>query len=140
MTPETLFLLLRLSFFTLLYLGLGLIALIVWREIRAPAGAAPPAWLVLAQGPADLRPGTQFAVRAETVIGRAPGSTILLPDTFVSARHARIVWRDGRWWIEDLGSTNGTFVDEQPVTRAVPLHPGATVRVGQTVLTFAVSA
>jgi pSer/pThr/pTyr-binding forkhead associated (FHA) protein len=67
-------------------------------------------------------------------IGRAPGSTLLLTDDYVSSHHARIFSRDGAWLVEDMGSTNGTFVGSGKVTGPTPIGPGAKVRVGKTVL------
>ncbi|HZG95024.1 MAG TPA: FHA domain-containing protein [Mycobacteriales bacterium] len=67
-------------------------------------------------------------------IGRAPGSTLLLTDDYVSSHHARIFSRDGAWLVEDMGSTNGTFVGAGKVTGPTPIGPGAKVRVGKTVL------
>jgi hypothetical protein len=61
-------------------------------------------------------------------IGRAPGSTLLLTDDYVSSHHARIFSRDGAWLVEDMGSTNGTFVGAGKVTGPTPIGPGAKVR------------
>jgi hypothetical protein len=67
-------------------------------------------------------------------IGRAPGSTLQVTDDYVSSHHARIFSRDGTWLVEDMGSTNGTFVGGGKVTGPTPIGPGAKVRVGKTVL------
>jgi pSer/pThr/pTyr-binding forkhead associated (FHA) protein len=52
-------------------------------------------------------------------------------ESTVSGRHATLVYRDGRWWIEDLGSTNGTWVNDRKVVRSQPLVPGDLVQVGR---------
>lgn len=67
--------------------------------------------------------------------GRLATCTVSLPDDpDVSRLHARLYWLDGGWWLEDLGSTNGTFVGEfkqsQRISRAVRLSPGQILRVG----------
>ncbi|MCR6688517.1 FHA domain-containing protein [Cellulomonas sp.] len=88
--------------------------------------------LVVTQGPltGTIVPLTQSAV----LIGRAPGCTLVLDDDYSSSRHARIYPQGGDWYVEDLGSTNGTFVGEQRVEQPVRLAPGSTVRVGRSVV------
>ena len=71
---------------------------------------------------------------APVTIGRAPESTLVLTDDYASTHHARLVPRDGQWLIEDLGSTNGTYLDKEKVTRPTAVPPGAKVRIGKTVL------
>ena len=71
---------------------------------------------------------------APVTIGRAPESTLVLTDDYASSQHARLVPRDGQWLIEDLGSTNGTYLDKTKVTRPTPVPPGGKVRIGKTVL------
>jgi pSer/pThr/pTyr-binding forkhead associated (FHA) protein len=110
----------------------------------APAAAAPPnlskrqAKKVPTQltvlEPADQR-GRVFPLAAEMTMGRAGGCQVAIPeDTFASQIHARIFNRDGQTWVEDLGSTNGTFVNRSRVTAAVPVQRGDQVQVGNTVL------
>lgn len=70
-------------------------------------------------------------------IGRREDSDICLRhDLFVSRQHACIYWEDDRWWLHDLGSTNGTFIENQDgdtrVSGTIPLPPGALFRVGRT--------
>ncbi|WP_164984054.1 FHA domain-containing protein FhaB/FipA, partial [Cellulomonas endophytica] len=105
----------------------------------APAGRVPrrsgrdgPSRLVVTEGP--LR-GTTLPLGASAVlVGRAPSCTLVLDDDYSSSRHARVFPHEGGWWVEDLGSTNGTWVDEQRITEPVPLRTGVAVRVGQSVL------
>lgn len=78
--------------------------------------------------------GTLFSVEQELTIGRAPGCKILIDDTFVSQLHARVYRRENDVYLEDLGSTNGTFCNGRKITNAVLLHKGDRVRVGQTIL------
>jgi len=67
-------------------------------------------------------------------LGRAQDSTIVLDDDYVSSRHARFYPRDGQWLVEDLGSTNGTYLDRTKVTAPTPVKIGVPVRIGKTVV------
>lgn len=67
-------------------------------------------------------------------IGRADDSTLVLTDDYASSRHARITPRDGQWLVEDLGSTNGTYLDRAKVTGLTPVPMGSAVRIGRTSL------
>jgi pSer/pThr/pTyr-binding forkhead associated (FHA) protein len=104
---------------------------------RAPQGRAArrpngPTRLVVTEGP--LR-GTTIPLGSSSVlIGRAPSCTLVLDDDYSSSRHARIFPQDGGWFVEDLGSTNGTFLGDQKVEQPTPVGPGAQVKVGQSVL------
>jgi pSer/pThr/pTyr-binding forkhead associated (FHA) protein len=71
----------------------------------------------------------------EVTFGRQPTCIVSLPDDLdVSRRHARLIWRDRGWWLEDLGSKNGTFVNEfakqQKITGAIRIEAGSVFRVG----------
>ncbi len=84
--------------------------------------------------PADQR-GRVFPLAAEMTMGRAGGCQVAIPeDTFASQIHARLFNRDGQTWVEDLGSTNGTFVNRSRVTAAVAVQRGDQVQIGNTVL------
>jgi pSer/pThr/pTyr-binding forkhead associated (FHA) protein len=80
--------------------------------------------------------GTTVALQGQTItLGRAHDSTIVLDDDYASSRHARIYPdRDGQWFVEDLGSTNGTYLDRNRVVNPVPIPLGAPVRIGKTVI------
>lgn len=71
---------------------------------------------------------------APVTIGRDAGSTVVLTDDYASTHHARLVPRDGQWILEDLGSTNGTYLDRAKVSAPTPLRAGDKVRIGKTVL------
>lgn len=71
---------------------------------------------------------------APIVIGRSPASTLVLEDEYASGRHARLQPSDQGWWIEDLGSRNGTFVDDERLSEPRLLNLGDIVRIGQTTL------
>ncbi len=79
--------------------------------------------------------GTTVTLTEQPVtIGRADDSTIVLTDDFVSTRHARLVPAEGKWLLEDLGSTNGTYLDRRRVTSPTPVPLGVPIRVGKTVM------
>lgn len=79
--------------------------------------------------------GTRITLGEQPImIGRANDSTLVLTDDYASTRHARLVSRDGDWYIEDLGSTNGTYLDRTKVTGPTLIPPGVPIRIGKTVL------
>lgn len=105
----------------------------------ASTGPAPPSRrssgptrLVVTEGP--LRGTTLPLTTSAILIGRAPSCTLVLDDDYSSSRHARIFPQGGQWLVEDLGSTNGTFVGSIRVEAPTPILPGAHVRVGQSVV------
>ncbi len=110
------------------------------RRRPAPATAASPRRrdratarkLVVTEGPLA---GTTLPLGGEPVtIGRADDSTLVLTDDYVSSRHARLVPQGEAWLVEDMGSTNGTYLGRSRVIEPTPVPLGAPVRVGKTVL------
>jgi pSer/pThr/pTyr-binding forkhead associated (FHA) protein len=105
--------------------------------VRPPRSAVEelrgmPRSLVVTEG--SLQGTTISLGQAPILIGRAPECTLVLDDDFASSRHARLSLQGGVWMVEDLGSTNGTFLGRSRVAEATPLEPGAPVRIGRTVL------
>lgn len=91
-----------------------------------------PTHLAITSGPLT---GTKLSLRDKGVlIGRNPESTLVLDDDFASGRHARIIRGDDGWYLEDLGSTNGTFIGDYRVGEAVPVETGTTIRIGKTLI------
>jgi hypothetical protein len=77
--------------------------------------------------------GTKITLgEAIITIGRAEDSTLVITDDYASARHARLVPRNGQWIVEDLGSTNGTYLDRAKVTGPTPVPLGVPIRIGRT--------
>jgi hypothetical protein len=70
----------------------------------------------------------------QITIGRANDATLVLDDDYASSRHARLFPQDGQWIVEDLGSTNGTYLDRQKVIQPMPVPAGVPIRIGKTVL------
>jgi len=92
-----------------------------------------PSQLVVVQGSLA---GTTVALHGQTItLGRAHDSTIVLDDDYASSRHARIYPdQSGQWIVEDLNSTNGTYLDRMRLTSPTPLQPGVAIRIGRTVI------
>ena len=98
----------------------------------------PSAMLVIRQGP---QAGMSFPLTGQqSVIGREEGLEIVLQDPESSRRHSRVYWQAGRYVIEDMGSTNGTFVNGIQITGPQFLNAGDSIGVGQTALVFQVSS
>ncbi len=96
---------------------------------RTPGG---PSYLLVTEG--GLK-GTRIGLTDQPVlIGRANDSTLVLTDDYVSTRHARISRQDGLWIVEDLGSTNGTYLGQHKLEGPVPIQPGVPLRIGKTVI------
>jgi len=100
---------------------------------RAGRGSrAAPQQLVVTGG--DLAGTTMGLADQQITIGRANDATLVLTDDYASSRHARLFPQDGQWIVEDLGSTNGTYLDRQKVTQPTPVPVGVPIRIGKTVL------
>lgn len=112
------------------------------RPPREPRPAKPPkqAKQVKVKGPAlsvveGPLTGTVIPLgTSQITIGRAPDSTIVIDDDYVSSRHARLYPTEGVWVVEDLGSTNGTWIDRTRITSPSVLNPGVPLRIGRTTL------
>ena len=112
--------------------------------LPAPAGAAATGTgkptksrsaarkLVVTEG--ALAGTTVTLTGSPVTLGRADDSTLVLTDDYASTRHARLVPSDDSWLVEDLGSTNGTYLGGQKVTRPTPVPLGQQIRIGKTAL------
>jgi hypothetical protein len=159
---EQLLTILKLCLLALLYLFFFRVLRAVWAELRPPklvdatprsatgaaggrrarksaarrpdASAAGPRLVVVE--PVDQR-GRSFPMGAEMTVGRAAGCQITLDDTYASQIHARVFLRDGQYLVEDLGSTNGTYLNRHKVAGPMVVHPGDKVQIGNTVMELA---
>jgi hypothetical protein len=139
--------LLKFGFLAVLYLFLLWIARSALRDLRRDERGLAPAGAGYGAGGADGgiaadgdRPAPELEprldVRAGARLGRAASSDVHIDDSYASAAHARVYPRGGRVVIEDLGSTNGTFVNGHQLTRPLELEPNDTVRIGDTELRY----
>ncbi len=150
--------LLKYVFLALLYLFFLRVLRAVWVETRepratalpappppgaVPSGAVPTGAVPAGPGPVgpeklvvvspEAMKGHQFPVGNEMTVGRAGGCAVLLTaDTFVSQLHARLFRRDGDIFVEDLGSTNGTFLNGKQVSAPVSIRKGDKIQFGRT--------
>ena len=77
--------------------------------------------------------GTRITLgEAPITVGRAEDCTLVITDDYASARHAKLVPRDGQWYLEDMGSTNGTYLDRAKVSAPTPVPLGVPIRIGRT--------
>ncbi len=141
---------LRILFLLLLYGFLALIIYYVRRDLQARSqpGATPqtavvgdvngPRLTVVASGETGLPEGRHFQLRSITTIGRELANDIVISDGFASGRHARVERREARYWVEDLGSRNGTLLNDARLAPydPAPLDPGDVITIGQTRLKF----
>ncbi|WP_433248463.1 FHA domain-containing protein FhaB/FipA [Streptosporangium sp. CA-135522] len=107
---------------------------------KAPKPAKPaaksrkgePRQMVVTGGPLQ---GTTITLSETPItIGRASDATLVVTDDYASSLHARLFSQDGQWIVEDLGSTNGTYLDRSKVTRPTPVPLGVPIRIGKTVI------
>lgn len=142
---ELVLLVFRIVVLVLLYLFVARLALALWRDVRraqrrAPAAhpsASGPGVLYVAE-PAGTGLGRDHVVplQARTSIGRGPGNALALDDDAVSNEHAVVTWRNDDWWIQDLGSTNGTLLNGRRITAVTKLQSGDVVQIGRVKLRF----
>ena len=74
--------------------------------------------------------GSEFPLGAETIMGRDPKSEIVLPEKVISSNHAKIYFDHGQYWLEDLGSTNGTLLNGLPLSEPAVLANGDRIKIG----------
>jgi hypothetical protein len=131
----------RVAFVAALYLFLLFVALAVRSHLSAapksrsdvppaPPPAPVPALVFRSEGGA----ARTVEVRGTIIVGREPGADVVIDDEFASGRHARFEAAAGRLTVEDLGSTNGTLVNDRPSSGLSGLDPGDTVRIGETTI------
>jgi len=124
---------LRLLFLGGLYLFLWSVVRVLLRDLRAAArepGAELGRLVVLSSPSGEPAEGAGFSLDAVTTLGRDVNATILLDDEFVSGLHAALTYRGRAWYVEDLGSTNGTFVNGGRVEGVAPAAFGDELQLG----------
>ena len=126
-------LVLRIAMTVALYALLGWILLLMWRTLKQETlflSARKVAPLTLAlDTPGEAAQVFHF-VDGDVIIGRDPDCECVLNDETVSARHARFAYHHSQWWVEDLRSTNGTFLNDARVDQPTVLRTGDILRLG----------
>jgi pSer/pThr/pTyr-binding forkhead associated (FHA) protein len=150
--PESLLTILKFCFLALLYLFFFRVLRAVWAEIRPSAAAAaaapaaprprtrqpktrtgPPTKLTVVEPKEQA--GRAYPLGDELTVGRAAGCQVALEgDSYVSQLHARVFTRDGQLYVEDLGSTNGTYLNRKKVSAPMLVRRGDRLQIGKTVL------
>jgi hypothetical protein len=149
--PEPLLKLLELCLLALLWLFFLRVLRAVWSEVRGPAATAAVARptpttsgrrapgrkrgtpRLVVVDPKD-RKGRAYELKDEQTVGRAAGCQITLDDTYVSQLHARIFAKDGTWFVEDLGSTNGTYLNTKRVSTPLAVKRGDQIKIGAVIM------
>ncbi len=148
--PEPLLNVLKICLLVLLYLFFFRVLRAVWAEVNLAKQAAPaptstrrqarrtrarertPPKLTVLE-PAELA-GSVFPLADELTVGRAAGCQITLDDTYASQLHARIFLRDDQLFVEDLGSTNGTYLNRRKVSAPMVVSRGDQIQIGSTIM------
>ncbi len=133
---------LRFVLAALLYGFLGAVLLLLWRDLRQATAehqaSRPQGRLVVLNERGDetdgVTAGAAFALQPVTSIGRGPSNTVVIPDSYTSSQHALLTWREGRWWLEDRDSRNGTRLNGKLVEEKTLVSAGDVITLGRTKL------
>jgi pSer/pThr/pTyr-binding forkhead associated (FHA) protein len=129
--PNIVFIGLRYLFVGLLYIFLILVVRAIYRDMRKKK--EQPQLVVIT---ADRNVGARYMLSGEVLIGRAANSSVVIDDTYASQQHARIYASNGAYCVEDLGSTNGTYVNGRKISYPLELRVGDRIKIGKTVFEF----
>ena len=130
---------LRIAFAVLIYLFLFLVLRATTRELGVAARgmatdegfAGAMSLQTLEAAESSLRPGEALPLLAATTIGRDFGNSIVVDDPHTSAWHAELRFERGAWWLRDLGSSNGTTLNGEPVRTVMGVRPGDVIQCGR---------
>ena len=130
-------LILRALLVIFLYLFLAVALYVIWREYTHNTGQVEhkPDPAILRMTNTSME-STEFQLRPVTAMGRNTDNHIVIDDPFASTHHAIIVWRDQRWWVEDLESHNGTQLNDTLLTEPHVLTSGDVIRIGSRSFVF----
>ncbi len=146
--PESLLAILKLCALALLYLFFFRVLRAVWAEVTGPQVVVPAPARPARAGTTPTKPpgrlkviepverrGHTYELGDELTVGRAGGCQVTLEgDNYVSQLHARVFRRDGQFYVEDLGSTNGTYLNRKKVTAPIAIRKGDRLQIGKTVM------
>jgi hypothetical protein len=125
---------LRLSFLALIYLFLFAVVRVLLRDLRAATHerSVEAGRLIVVASPSGEPPsGAVFALDAVTTLGRDVNNAIVVEDQFASAEHCVLTFRGRAWYVEDLASTNGTYLNGAPVKGTASVGYGDEIQVGE---------
>ena len=136
---DILLLALRILLAILLYAFLAAMLFVLWQDLRQVIdrrqATRPGGQLVVLRSPDEaLSLGTAFPLQPVTSIGRSPDNSVAIPDSYASAQHSLLVWRESQWWLEDQNSRNGTMLNNVPITRRAVVSAGDIIGIGRTQL------
>lgn len=141
MSLSILIFLLRAGAAALLYLFLIGAVFVMWRDWqavarqvgdrRAMARKTFGQLVVIQAGQSDLLQGATFPIGVVTRLGRAPTNSVIIEDAFASAEHARLSFHNGRWWLEDLDSRNGTLLNQERLNAPAIVATGDVIGIGE---------
>jgi hypothetical protein len=140
MQYDALLLALRLLASTCLLLFFGALIVMLWRDLRAARDEVETRTrkrgrlVVIGVENGSVPSGKSYPLLPLTSLGRAPTNTVILEDSFASGEHALITLRDGQWWLEDRGSSNGTLLNGYRVEEPVVLSAGDIISIGRVAL------
>lgn len=140
MSPDLILLLLRLASAFLLLAFLGVIGWLIYRDMQVTAAAITEqtqhrgSLRVIADDADASSVGTLYPLLPVTSIGRAATNAIVLADSYASSEHALLMRRGGQWWLEDLGSRNGTLLNGMRLEEAAVVSVGDVITIGSTKL------
>lgn len=125
--------LLRILFLVLLYAFLLAVVRVLLRDLRAAARSRAELGrlVVLASPRGEPPPRSSFPLDVITTLGRDVNNAIVVDDPFVSGEHAVLTYRGRNWYVEDLASTNGTFVNGSAVEGVAPIAFGSELQLGE---------
>ena len=138
---------LRVTFIALIYLFLFVVLRTTVRELAVAAQAmgreelraAGSSLVVLDAADSSLAPGAALALESTSTLGRVGGNTVVIDDPHTSARHAELRFARGQWWLRDLGSSNGTLLNDDPVRAVVGVRSGDVIQCGRVRFRFVTS-
>lgn len=125
-----------------LYVFLGTALYIIWQELRTQSelarAAQIPGLTISPLNEGDINP-VEFTI-PEVIVGRDPSCNFSIHDETISSRHARLSYHHSQWWVDDMNSTNGTFLNDDRVYTPTVVISGDEIRCGQIVIKVLITA
>jgi len=122
----------------ILYTFLGLAFYIIWRDLKSAttrnsnqSAATHQLRIVASAGNGASDVEEAFLLQPITLLGRDPKNTVVITDSSAAARHTRLCQQNGVWWVEDLGSQNGTMLNGLRLSEPTPMAPGDIIGIGE---------